>query len=73
MRKIWCATFFAVAWSIWLLRNDVIFQQKSVNAEILCNLIKWRVSYWMKAWKDDVPYKEDAIAQNFSSLPILFS
>ena len=73
MRKIWCATFFAVAWSIWLMRNEVIFQQKQVDVEMLCNLIRWRVSYWTRAWKEDLIYKEEVIARNFSSLPILFS
>jgi len=72
MRKIWCATFFAVAWSIWLVRNEIIFQQRSVNVEVLCNLIRWRVSYWTRAWKDDLQYKEEDIARNFSSLPFLF-
>ena len=73
MKKVWCATFFAVAWSIWLMRNEVIFQQKAVNVEILCNLVKWRVSFWTRAWKADLPYKEEEIARNFSSLPVLFS
>ena len=72
MRKIWCATFWAVSWSIWLMRNEIIFQQKSFNAEVLSNLVKWRVSFWTRAWKNEVPYKEDDIARNFSSLPVLF-
>jgi len=40
MRKIWCSAFFAVAWSLWLMRNEIIFQQKALNVEILCNLIR---------------------------------
>ena len=40
MRKIWCSALFAVAWSLWLMRNEIIFQQKALNVEILCNLIR---------------------------------
>ena len=48
MRKLWCSTFFAVAWSLWLMRNEIIFQQKALNVEVLCNLIRWRVTFWQE-------------------------
>jgi len=31
MKKFWCSTFFAIAWSLWLMRNKVIFQQKVMD------------------------------------------
>jgi len=72
-RKLWCTTFFAVAWSLWLVRNEIIFQHKELDMELLCNLIRWRVACWTKAWKEKLPYNCNELARKFDVIPILFS
>jgi len=56
IKKLWCSAFFAVAWSLWLMRNEIIFQQKEMDVQILCNLIRWRVTFWTKAWIGRISY-----------------
>jgi len=41
--------FFSVSWSIWLLRNDVIFKQKTPDYDTLFFLIITRLCLWLKA------------------------
>jgi len=65
-------TFFAVAWSLWMGRNEVVFQQKEVDASVLHYVIKWRVAMWSKAWKEPIPYSVGELARNFTSIPELF-
>ena len=72
-RKLWCTTFFAVAWSLWLVRNEIIFQHKELDMELLCNLIRWRVACWTKAWKEKLPYNCNELARKFDVIPVLFS
>uniref|UniRef100_A0A7C9CXT7 Reverse transcriptase zinc-binding domain-containing protein n=1 Tax=Opuntia streptacantha TaxID=393608 RepID=A0A7C9CXT7_OPUST len=72
-RKLWCTTFFAVAWSLWLARNEIIFQQKEMDLKMLCNLIRWRVAYWTKAWKEKLPYSCSDLARKFDIIPDLFN
>jgi len=43
-----------------------------LDVELLCDLIRWRVTFWSKAWKEQLPYKVDDIARNFASLPVFF-
>jgi len=48
--------FFSVAWSIWLLRNDVIFKQKFPDYDTLFFLIVTRLYLWLKAIEPDFPH-----------------
>jgi len=72
MKKIWCSSFFAISWSLWLMRNEMIFQQKEMNVQMLCNLIRWRVAFWTKAWKDQIPYSTSELVRKFDVIPLLF-
>jgi len=72
-RRFWITSFFAVAWSLWMRRNEIVFQQKSVEAEVLRYMIRWRIAMWSKAWKEPLPYSVAEIARNFASIPKLFS
>ena len=64
--------FFAISWSLWLMRNEMIFQQKELNVQVLCNLIRWRVAFWTKAWKDQIPYSVNELVRKFDVIPVLF-
>jgi len=71
LKKIWISIVFAVAWSLWMVRNEIIFHQKDLNFDEVCHSIKWKVAGWAKAWKERLPYKVEDIARNFSSIPAL--
>ena len=38
----------AILWSIWRVRNDVLFEGKQVDWVALLDLIKWRIAFWAK-------------------------
>jgi hypothetical protein len=48
--------FFLVAWSLWLLRNDLIFQQKTPDYDTIFFLIITRICLWLKAIHSDFSY-----------------
>lgn len=48
-RYIWEVTFFATLWSMWLARNDLIFNNVIRSASEVGELVKTRVAMWMKA------------------------
>ncbi|XVF77973.1 hypothetical protein PTKIN_Ptkin14bG0090800 [Pterospermum kingtungense] len=47
--KMWGMLFGVVAWSIWLCRNEVVFKGKNWELDHILDLIKLRLSMWMKA------------------------
>jgi len=56
-KKAWLMLlFFSVAWSFWLLRNDLIFQQKSPNYDSVFFLIITWLCLWLKALHPNFPY-----------------
>ena len=71
-KKVWNASFFAIAWSLWLMRNEVIFQKKTVDLEDICSLIRWRVTFWAKAWKEKLPLNENEADRYFAEVLVFF-
>ena len=41
--------FFAITWSIWLTRNDMVFNNYLLDFQQLCDTIKLRITMWYKA------------------------
>uniref|UniRef100_A0A7C8ZEC0 Reverse transcriptase zinc-binding domain-containing protein n=1 Tax=Opuntia streptacantha TaxID=393608 RepID=A0A7C8ZEC0_OPUST len=72
LKNLWISTVFTVAWRLWMVRNEIIFQQKELSLVEVCHSIKWKVALWTKAWKQPVPYTVEDVARNFSSIPVLF-
>ena len=70
-KKIWMATFFAIAWNIWLTRNDIVFDSKVFNHEKLCRHIKRQVALWAKTWKEGLPCSVDEYARNVDIMPAI--
>ena len=70
-RRFWITSFFAVAWSLWKRRNEIVFQQQSVEEDVLRYMIRWRIAMWSKAWKEPLPYAVAEIVRNFASIPEL--
>lgn len=55
-------SFFAILWSIWLARNDIIFNAGCFDQCKLMGLIKWRLAMWCKVkWLDIVDSLEDFV------------
>jgi hypothetical protein len=48
-KKAWVMLFFSMAWSMWLLYNDVIFKQKIPNYDTLFFLIVTWLCLWLTA------------------------
>eukprot|EP00258_Populus_trichocarpa_P028500 XP_024444519.1 uncharacterized protein LOC112324681 [Populus trichocarpa] len=67
-KKAWVMLFFSVAWSIWLLRNDVIFKQKIPNYDTLFFLIVTRLCLWLKATEPDFPYSSSDLLRSAEGL-----
>lgn len=44
----WIAIFYAVIWSIWLARNDTVFNNKVWELEEVIDLAKTRMALWIK-------------------------
>ncbi|XP_058211464.1 uncharacterized protein LOC131323632 [Rhododendron vialii] len=47
-KNVWEATFYATLWSLWLVRNDYVFNSATTSFEVVGDLVKTRVAMWMK-------------------------
>ncbi|EOY00278.1 Uncharacterized protein TCM_010121 [Theobroma cacao] len=51
--KIWRMAVFAITWTIWIGRNEVIFHNKVWDKELIWELIKLKVAMWANArWNE---------------------
>lgn len=41
-------TLYAVLWSIWKVRNDLVFKNIILDVDEVTDLIKFRVAFWVK-------------------------
>jgi len=60
--------FFSMAWSMWLLRNDVIFKQKIPNYDTLFFFIVTWLCLWLKAIEHDFPYSSSDLLRSVEGL-----
>ncbi|GKV19246.1 hypothetical protein SLEP1_g29532 [Rubroshorea leprosula] len=49
INQAWAVIWFAALWSIWLQRNQVIFNSNHDSLEEMLELIKYRSFYWIRA------------------------
>ncbi|KAK3219593.1 hypothetical protein Dsin_013563 [Dipteronia sinensis] len=47
-KKAWNTLFFAVIWSIWECRNDMVFGGKNLELGLILDMIKFCVALWFK-------------------------
>lgn len=52
--KLWLMRFFVVFSSIWIMRNDIIFNSGQPDIEKLMDLMRWRLELWSKAWWPEI-------------------
>lgn len=50
------AIWLATTWTIWLIRNDVVFRDVVPCLTNALDLIKWRAWHWVRAYKSDFTY-----------------
>ncbi|XVE81888.1 hypothetical protein DITRI_Ditri15bG0102200 [Diplodiscus trichospermus] len=69
---IWKMLFFATAWTIWIARNDKIFNSKDCEVRVLQEVVKMRVAHWVHAkWSNNVGSIMDiARSPNLVSFPV---
>jgi ribonuclease HI len=60
--------FFSVAWSLWLLWDDLFFQQKSLNYDSVFFLIITQLCLWLKALHLDFPYSPSDLLRSVEGL-----
>ena len=55
-KKLWFSFYCAVVWSIWKLRNKIIFNNHSPywNFEVI--MLKTNIGYWLKGWCLSSPF-----------------
>ena len=58
-KKLFMLAFFATAWSLWLKRNKMIFEQQEMDVQALLHTIRWRIVWWSKAWKEKTQYNAE--------------
>ncbi|KAG5527982.1 hypothetical protein RHGRI_028796 [Rhododendron griersonianum] len=58
-KEIWESCLFATLWSLWLLRNDCVFNNASMLVWDVADLIKTRVAMWMRSKHDIKLYSVD--------------
>lgn len=46
--RAWCILFHAVVWSIWEVRNNLVFNGKKSSSDQVMDVICFRVAWWFK-------------------------
>ncbi|KAK8534667.1 hypothetical protein V6N12_057311 [Hibiscus sabdariffa] len=59
--SIWHLIPFAILWTIWLFRNDIIFSKSHLDCSQLFFLVRTRVESWFMAKWPDSDYSAEAI------------
>jgi ribonuclease HI len=67
-KKAWLMLFFSVAWSFWLLQNDLIFQQKTPDYDAIFFLIITHLCLWSKAIHSDFQNSPSDLLRSADSL-----
>ncbi|XP_058215516.1 uncharacterized protein LOC131326672 [Rhododendron vialii] len=67
-KHLWECCFYATLWSIWIARNDAIFNNKIVDCNHLEELIKSRAAMWIKAKFDIKVYTVEDIKSNLDGV-----
>lgn len=65
---IWKCIPYAVLWSLWKMRNEHLFQDKSLLWEDIVDLIKLRVAFWVKSNGDFDGYSVNDFLYRLNSI-----
>ena len=64
-KTLWEVSPMALVWSIWLERNDVVFNQKYTNMEVIWDMHILRIAWWVKAHWKNIPYQIEQFRNSF--------
>lgn len=53
VKEVWATIWLTTIWTIWIERNNTIFQRKNTDVEQALDLIKLRSWFWAKASRGD--------------------
>ncbi|XP_028126429.1 uncharacterized protein LOC114323149 [Camellia sinensis] len=67
-RLIWRAIPLIVLWSIWKHKNECVFFETQSNFFGLCELIKIRAAFWLKASIKNFPFSIDDLAFKWNQI-----
>ncbi|KAI8555421.1 hypothetical protein RHMOL_Rhmol05G0173500 [Rhododendron molle] len=70
-KHIWEACFFVTIWSIWIMRSRLIFQNVMIGLEEVVDLIKYRVSMWVKVKFDIKVYSIEEFKRFLDGIRLL--
>ena len=62
-RRGWILLFFVVIWSVWCLRNNIIFEKKVAEWNAFLEVIKQRWQSWGMEGCDKDGAKQSAVEQ----------
>ena len=48
-KELWVMSFYAIIWSIWLMRNDMVINGKVWDLEQIIDTFRFRLASWFKA------------------------
>ena len=54
-KELWKILFYVIVWSIWKLRNDMVFNGKVFDFVQIFDIIKFRLASWFKTKWSDCP------------------
>ena len=60
-KKLWTSLIYVVLWTIWRIKNKVIFEHYMPTSELEIQLIKTRLGFWAKGWCQDLPLSADPV------------
>ena len=67
-KTLWISMMYVVLWSIWKIRNRIIFDDVSPNWEIEIQQLKIRLGYWVKDWCSEFPFSPNFVADNLQAV-----
>lgn len=69
-RILWDLVLYAMCWAVWTAQNDLIFNNKPFNAEVVWESHLFLIFTWVKAWWKSCPYSADKFARGFIKITI---
>lgn len=67
-RKMWVSLFYVVIWSLWNIRNRIVFEDFKPNWDLERRQIRLRWGFWLKAWMKDKNQMVEELSSNPASL-----
>lgn len=61
---------YAILWSVWLARNETVFNNKAFEMDLVWDLHISRLAWWVEAGWKDCPYSANDFLQNFGDVRV---